>query len=107
MLARAYNRKIEIWQNKPERNEFGGVIFKPEKVKSIFAKIETSKGSRFEQIGINDFKNPVIFKVRGIKNGIFYDENTFVKYGLKKYIIKAIENVIEDSMEYNIYCSES
>ena len=106
MLARSYNRKIEIWKNTSVADGYGGHVMQQSKVSSIWANIQTSAGNRFESLGISDFKQPTVFRVRGRKNLINDDENTFVKFGLKEYVIRGIENVGVDNMEYNLYCDE-
>lgn len=106
MLARHYNRKIEIWKNESVSDGYGGHTMQQSKVSSIWTNIQTSAGNRFESFGISDFKQPTVFRVRGHKNLINYDENTFVRFGLKEYVIRGIENVGIDDMEYNLYCDE-
>ena len=70
MLAREYNRLIEIYRQEYTPDGYGGNIPHDVFVKKVYAKIKTSAGNKFQQFGISDFKNPVIFSIRGIKNGI-------------------------------------
>lgn len=102
MLAREYNRKIQIWRKEFITNEFGGIISNDVFVKSIWAKITTNAGTKFSDFGIQDFKNPVIFSVRGEKNVINYTENFYVKYNEVSYFIKGMENRGIDNMELNL-----
>lgn len=103
MLARQYNRKIEIWRKDFVTDEFGGLIETNVLVKSIWAKVTTNAGNKFVNFGIQDFKNPVIFAVRGRKNDIVYDENYHVEYKGIKYFIKGMQNVGIEYMENLIY----
>ena len=102
MLAREYNRPIEIWVKTFVSDEFGGQNESLQLVKKIWAKIGTNAGSKFVNYGIQDFKNPVVFYVRGKKNQFTFSENHFIKYQDIEYFIKGIENVGLDGMEFTI-----
>lgn len=108
MRGRAYDRMIEIWQKKQISDGCGGLIpGEPILIDKIWAKIVSGKGYQFDKFGISDFKNPIIFHVRGVKNKIVYNENYFVKYEGKTLHIKAIDNVDLEGVEFNLYCDES
>ena len=100
---RAYNRKINIYRKEFVTDEYGGNVETNILVKSIWAKITTNAGNKFVNFGIQDFKNPVIFAVRGRKNEITYNENYHIEYKGVKYFIKGMqENMLED-LEFIIY----
>lgn len=102
MRGRDYTRKIEIWQRGQVEDGFGGFTPEEVKIREVWTAISTKgAGYKFQQFGLNDFKNPVIFRVRG---GLVFDENTFVIYKGIKYIIKGTENVDLEGREINIYC---
>lgn len=101
--ARSYNRLIEIWRKESTTNEYGSNIETDVLVKSIWAKIQTNAGTKFVNFGIQDFKNTVIFSVRGIKNDIDYNENYFIKYKGVHYFIKGMQDVGLESIERIIY----
>lgn len=100
---RQYNRKINIYRKESITDEFGGLVSTDVLVKSIWAKITTNAGTKFVNFGIQDFKNPVIFAVRGRKNDVVYDENYHVEYKGVKYFIKGMQNVAIEDMETLIY----
>lgn len=102
MEARQYNRKIEIWRKEFVTDEFGGLISTDILVKSIWAKIATNTGTKFTDFGIQDFKNPVIFSVRDVKNRIEYNENTYVKYKGSSFYIKGVQHVGLEGMELDL-----
>lgn len=106
MLARDYDRLIEIWENRPVYDGFSGTVMQPFFIKKVYSKIKTGAGSKFERFGILDFKNPVVFSVRGKKNGINYTENYFVKYKGNSYMIKGIEPIGLEGLEINLLCDE-
>lgn len=107
MLARQYNRKINIYRKESITDEFGGLISTDVLVKSIWAKITTNAGNKFVNFGIQDFKNPVIFSVRGRKNDIVYDENYHIEYKGVKYFIKGMQDNLLEELEYLIYCDSN
>ena len=100
---RSYNRKINIYRKEFVTDEYGGNVETNVLVKSIWAKITTNAGNKFVNYGISDFKNPVIFSVRGIKNDIVYDENYHIEYKGVKHFIKGMQNVGIEDMEHTIY----
>lgn len=100
---RSYNRKINIYRKDFVTDEYGGNVETNVFVKSIWAKILTNVGSKFVNFGIQDFKNPVIFAVRGRKNEITYDENYHIEYKGVKYFIKGMQDNLLEEMEYIIY----
>lgn len=106
MLSRKYDRKIEIWLKTFIDDGFGGQVSSELKLKSIWSSIKTNAGTKFVNFGIQDFKNPVIFSVRGRKNGIIFQENLFVKYQGKEFYIKGIENLGLEEMEINLYTEQ-
>lgn len=107
MLSRHYDRKIEIYVKTYVSDGYGGQIASDIFVKYVYAKITTNAGNKFVNYGIQDFKNPTIFSVRGKKNGIEYAENYFVKYKNKEFYIKGIQDFSFDGQEINLYCDES
>lgn len=100
---RSYNRKINIYRKDFVTDEFGGLVETNVLVKSIYAKITTNAGNKFVNFGIQDFKNPVIFAVRGRKNEITYDENYHIEYKSVKYFIKGMQDNLLEEMEFWIY----
>lgn len=106
MISRAYNTKIEIFSLSDVSDGFGGKVSNEGTLlKKVWAKISTKNaGRRFTDFGLNEFKNPVIFSIRG--TNIDLNEKCFIKYKDKKYLIKGIENVNLDSLELNLYCDE-
>ena len=103
MLSRKYNTKIAIYINEAVPDGYGGYTNEEVLVKSIWSNVETAKGSKFTDFGIADFKNPVIFQVRGYKNQIEFTENHFIKYKGVNYFVKGIEDVNLEGIELNIY----
>ena len=107
MRARRYTDIIEIWETTKVDDGFGGDKQGPdakrfEKWAGIITK---GSGYKFQQYGLNDFKNPVIFRIR--KGDSIINEDMFVIFNGAKFIIKGIENLNLDNIEINLYCDET
>lgn len=106
MKARKYTDVIEVWETTQVDDGYGGTI--PEDVKRFdkWAQKRTKgAGFKFQQFGLNEFVNPVIFRIRKGNNEIA--EKMFVRYNDSDFIIKGIENVNLDNRELNLYCDEA
>lgn len=101
---RSYNRKINVYRKDFVTDEYGGLVETDILVKGIWSKITTNAGNKFVNFGIQDFKNPVIFAVRGRKNEITYNENYHIEYKGVKYFIKGMQDNLLEELEYVIYC---
>jgi len=106
MRARRYTDIIEIWESVEVPDGFGGFVLNEVKQFEKWAGIVTKgSGYKFQQYGLNDFKNPVIFRIR--KGDSIITEDMFVIFNGGKFIIKGIENVNLDNIEINLYCDET
>lgn len=103
-LARKYTTKIEIWQPTEVPDGSGGYVpGEPTMQKKVWAGIRTNgAGYKFQQFGLNDFKNPVIFSIRA-KNNINFSEKTFIVYKGQRYEVKGFEDRDLDNIEIVIY----
>ena len=107
MISRKYTTKIAVWNTVELPDGYGGFTNSEVLVKSIWAEKRTTRaGFKFRDFGLNDFKNPIIFSVRG-KNNLNISETHFIIYKEKKFHIKAIENVNFDGIELLIYADET
>lgn len=105
MKARSYTTKIGIYNITEVPDGFGGFVHASALVRKVWASKETSgAGYKFQQFGLNDIKSPVIFRVRGKKTLVNFNDDTFVEYKGKRYEIKGIEDVDLNALEYVIYC---
>ena len=106
MRARAYTDIIEIWETESVSDGFGGFTNVDVKKFDKWAQKRTQgSGNKFQQYGLNDFKNPVIFRIRKGDNEI--NEKMFVRFNGSQFSIKGIENVNLDNREINLYCDET
>lgn len=105
MKARSYTTKIGIYNITEVPDGFGGYVQAPELVRKVWASKETTgAGYKFQQFGLNQVKSPVIFRVRGKKTLVNFNDDTFVEYKGKRYEIKGIDDVDLNAMEYDLYC---
>ena len=105
MLARRYTKKIEIWIDVAEPDGFGGFTNVPTLVKKAWCEIATmGAGYKYQDNGLNDFKNPMTFRCR--KGSLTITEDNFIKYKGRIFIIKGIENVNLEGVEINILADE-
>lgn len=106
MIAREYNRLMEIWNKTHVSDGYGGYLPQDVFVKKIWAKITTNAGNKFVNFGIEKFVNPVVFSVRDKKNDVTYTENHFVKYQGKQFFIKGVDHKGLEQIELNLLCDE-
>lgn len=105
MKARSYTTKIGIYNITEVSDGFGGYVQSAALVRKVWASKETTgAGYKFQQLGLNEIKSPVIFRIRGKKSLINLTDDTFVEYKGKRYEIKGVEDVDLNSMEYNLFC---
>jgi head-tail adaptor len=91
MRARAFNKRIEIWEKINVPDGFGGNTTSNVLVTTSWAKIDTfksaNKGSADTDLGLLSTQTGIIITLRK-RNDIFYDSVTqFVMYRGNKYII--------------------
>ena len=105
MKARSYTTKIELWKSVPVDDGFGGWVNSDQFVKKVWANKNTSgAGFKFQQYGLNDFKNPIIFAIRGKNKNIDFSEKTFVIYKGLRFEVRGFEDVDFDGLEINLIC---
>ena len=107
MKARSYTTKIEIKVRSEVSDGYGGYVPSESLVKKVWASV-SSKGAgyKFQQFGLNNFKNPVIFSIRG-KNNLNLTEKHFVIYKGRNFEIKGIEDQDLEGLEFNLFCDEA
>lgn len=101
MLARRYDTRVELWDyNERTPDGYGGFESTETKIKTVWASKETSgAGTKFKSFGLNEFKEPLIFRIRQTE----LTDDTFIKYKGLKYIVKGVENVDLEEREINIF----
>ena len=104
MIAREYDKRIQICATESIPNESGGYETIEHVIAESWAKIETEGvGNRLVSIGLVVFEDPVLFKVR-YRNDLQYEGKTmFVVYRNYRYAIQAIRDNNERQRELEIF----
>src|SRR5699024_12179048 len=65
MISRRYSRKVRFFEEQEVADGYGGYVSQNVFLFESWAEVVTSAaGNRFQQFGISEFVNPVIFKIR-------------------------------------------
>src|SRR5699024_3974594 len=105
MNARRYKYKVEIWDSVMKDDGYGGEYTAEEKQFSKWANAKSEgAGYKFQQFGLNEFKNPVLFEMRADKE---ITDSMFIMFQGKRFIIKGIENIDLTNRFLNVYADEA
>lgn len=104
MIAREYDKRIQICATENIPNESGGSETIEHVIAESWAKIETNGvGNKLLSIGLVVFEDPVLFRVR-YRNDLQYEGKTmFVVYRNYRYAIQAIRDNNERQRELEIF----
>lgn len=103
MKGRQYSRQIAIYITLNDDDGYGGTTPDASNIKTVWAKVETvGAGRKFKDFGLNEFKNPVIFRIRN--TGIVFEVGMFIKYSGSDFFVKGIEKVDFEGRELNVFC---
>lgn len=103
MIARNYDKRVSIYTEQEVSDGYGGFTTDKVFVRKVWAKVTTSgAGYKFQQFGLNDFKNPVIFSIRA-KINLNLNEKHFIRYKNRDFIIKGLEEVNLEAIEIVIF----
>lgn len=106
-LGREYINRVSIYTEKEVSDTYGGFTTNKVFIRKVWAKVTTSgAGYKFQQFGLNDFKNPVIFSIRA-KINLNLNEKNFIRYKNRDFIIKGVEEVNLEGIEIVIFTDET
>lgn len=107
MIAREYDKRIQIYEVQSIPNDFGGHTLTDVLVASSWAKLSTTGlGNKATNMGITTFENPLLFYVRYRKDITYQGRTLFVMYRGDKYIVQAVRDVNERQREVEIFCTK-
>ncbi|SMC45765.1 phage head completion protein [Pedobacter africanus] len=109
MKAREYNKRIEVWETTERVSDgFGGYIAgSPQLISRSWAKLVTEGlGRKAYSFGIIEFKDPLLFLVRGRNDLPYNGRNLFLVYKGDKYIIQGIRNENLRDVDTEIFCTK-
>lgn len=110
MIAREYNKRIDIYQYESVSDGFGGNTVESELLASSWAKLvnrTTSVQQRATTLGITDLYEPLIFKIRFRADLPYNGRNLSLSYGGESYVIKSITDAGEMHRELEILCTKT
>ena len=102
MIARKYNRKIQIWKTESVPDGYGGNISIEVLIGSYWSEVSQNSAFRDNQNGTSDIKNNWSFKIRHNPYIVPDIENLFIIYQENKYIVNDIRFNDEFFREINI-----
>jgi len=103
MISRRYSRKVRFFEEQEVADGYGGYVSQNVFLFESWAEVVTSAaGNRFQQFGISEFVNPVIFKIR--KGNRVITENMYINYKSVNYYIRGIENEDLEDRFLTLYC---
>ena len=104
MKARRYDKRIRVYETTPVPNGSGGDRMESVLIANSWAEIVTEGVARkFHNMGIMDFNDPLIFKVRH-RNDLPYNARTlYVTYKGNRYNIQGIKNLNLRDVDIEIY----
>jgi head-tail adaptor len=106
MLARHYDKQIEIWQSTVVDDGWGGSVLTEVLLSKAWSKITTNGlGNKAIDMGITQFQDPVLFQVRFRPDIEYNGRNLTVRYRGDTYIIQAVRVVNERNREVELFCT--
>lgn len=106
MKARKYTSRIKIYETSALDDGMGGHNVTSELIANSWAEVVTEGvGRKFNNMGILDFNDPVIFKVR-YRNDLKYNARTlYVMYAGNRYIMQGIKDLNLRNIDVELYCT--
>jgi hypothetical protein len=107
MLARTYDKRVEIWVLEEVDDPFGGFTVSESLLIKRWASIETKNSIRNIDNGKIENFYTTIFKFRGINSFMLSEKLNYIKYKGNKFIIDRIENINLVDINIIVYCTAS
>jgi len=105
MLARNYDKRVEIWNLTEVSDTFGGFVVSESLLIKRWASIETKNSVRTTDNGKVENFYTSIFKFRGINNFMLSEKLNYIKYKGNKFVIDRIENINLVDIDIIVYCT--
>ena len=107
MLARTYDKRVEIWGLQEVGDTFGGFIITESLLIKRWASIETKSSIRNTDNGKLENFYTTIFKFRGINSFMLSEKLNYIKYKGNKFVIDRIENINLVDIDIIVFCTAS
>lgn len=107
MIAREYTKRISVFETTNVADGYGGNTVSEVFIFSSWAKLETNGvGYKAKDLGLVNFNDPLLFKVRHRNDFDYNGRKMYVLYNNNKYIIQGVRNVNELNIDLEIFCSK-
>jgi head-tail adaptor len=106
MIARKYDRIIEMWITTTVSDGFGGNTVTTALDYTLWANVTTNNASRTNENGQNDNFVQVVFTVRNNPNLNISIKDNFIKYNNVIYNIDSILNIDLDNIDIQIQATQ-
>jgi len=106
MIARKYDRIIEMWITTTVSDGFGGNTVTTAQDYNLWANVTTNNASRTNENGQNDNFVQVVFTVRNNPNLNISIKDNFIKYNNVIYNIDSILNIDLDNIDIEIQATQ-
>jgi len=106
MIARKYDRIIEMWITTTVSDGFGGNTVTTALDYTLWANVTTNNASRTNENGQNDNFVQVVFTVRNNPNLNISIKDNFIKYNNVIYNIDSVLNIDLDNIDIEIQATQ-
>ena len=107
MIARKYNKYIEIYQTTNVSDGFGGSTVTDELLYSVWANIDAKRANIVNEQGINSNITEIVFTIRYIPGNIINEKEYFIIYNGLVYNIDSILNIGLNNINIEIKASQT
>jgi SPP1 family predicted phage head-tail adaptor len=102
VIARQYNRKIQIWKTTSVTDGYGGNTVTDVLIGSFWSEVKQNSAFRDNSIGKSDIKNNWSFNIRANPVLLSDIDNLFIIYNGSRYIVNDFRYNDELRREINI-----
>jgi SPP1 family predicted phage head-tail adaptor len=106
MIARKYDRIIEMWITTTVSDGFGGNTVTTALDYSVWANVTTNNASRTNENGQNDNFVQLVFTIRNNPNINISIKDNFIKYNNVIYNIDSVLNIDLDNIDIQIQATQ-
>lgn len=106
MIARKYDRIIEMWITTTVSDGYGGNTVNTELDYTLWANVTTKQSSRTNENGQNDNFVQLVFTVRNNPNLNISIKENFIKYNNIIYNIDSVLNIDLDNIDIEIQATQ-
>jgi head-tail adaptor len=106
MIARKYDRIIEMWVTSNVGDGYGGNTVTTELDYTLWANVTTNNSSRTNENGQNDNFIQLVFTVRNNPNLNISIKDSFIVYNNVTYNIDSILNIDLDNIDIEIQATQ-